>query len=173
MRLRAVVFSIAGLSLLFGFQNCSAPTTLDSEGNLIEQPTEKASLSGRYSVSEFISTSSCPDIEQNGIVCSAIYKEDKAKTIQFIEFMPDGSLMLEGSCNTYYANYVLSSSGSIGRFKVDSLSGTSKATCSAEEAEEESILVYRLGEAVRIVEEGPKDLAIYTDQSSAFRLIRN
>lgn len=170
MRVRVGLSLLTGLALMIGFQNCAGPTA--GVGNSAAQNfpiNEKASVIGRFEVDKFISTSSCPDIEPDGLVCAAIYQEEEAQMKQVVEFLADGTLIIEGACNTYYSKYKIESNGSLGRIAVGELSGTS-AACDGLEAEEESLLVYRLSKSVRVVEEGSQALTIFTDQSSALRL---
>lgn len=176
MRLRAVLFSIAGFSLLMGFQNCGAPTTLDSVSGSDAALKEKLSLSGRYIVSHFIANSGCPDVDlSEGLTCSAEYSESAAVTEQSIEFMPDGTLIIEGACNTYYSTYEMYSleegSNAAGRFAVKNISG-SKNACDGDAVEEESVLIHRLSKAVGIKEDGDKSVTIQTNQSSEVRFAK-
>lgn len=168
MKVRALISAVAGLGLLIGFQNCAGPTSLESGGEL-SQPSEKASLSGRYKVSDYIATSKCPDMDAQDLVCAATYEEKAAQADQVVEFQENGAVIIEGVCNTYYADYTLSGSGHLSEIEVTNVSGTSNA-CSGLEAEEESLLVFRLSESVRAVAESGSEITIYTDKSSAIRI---
>lgn len=173
MKVRVGVSLLAGLVLMVGFQNCGGPVGGVGDSASHDFPlNEKANLVGRFEVDKFIATSSCPDMDLDGVVCAATYKEENAKIKQVVEFLADGTLIVEGACNTYYSQYDLETNGSLGRIAVDELSGTS-ASCDGLEAEEESLLVYRLSQSVRVVEEGPQSLTIYTDRSSAVKLDRH
>lgn len=170
VRLRAIAISIAGLGLIMGFQNCGGPVGSGGDAELLKsEPDSAASLSGKFKIEKFVATSKCPDVDLEDGACAAAYKEDDALTEQKVEFLEDGTLIVEAACNTYYADYEFSSNGTLGKIAVGNLSGTS-AKCDGEAAEEESVLVHRLSKSVRIVEEGPQDLTLFTDQSSALKL---
>lgn len=171
MKVRVILSSLIGLSLMLGFQNCGAPVSSDLN-SVSPNSSEKLNLVGRFEIDKFVSTSSCPDVDSGELACAARYEEVDAKLRQVVEFLSDGTLIIEGACNTYYSRYELESNGDIGRFYVNELAGTSSA-CGGEEAEEESLLVYRLSQSVRLVKEGPSNLVIFTDRSSALKLARN
>lgn len=170
MKVRAMAISIAGLGLIMGFQNCGGPVGSTGGAELLKPGTEgSSSISGKFKIEKFVATSKCPDIDLEDGACAAVYEEDDALTEQSVEFHEDGTLIVEAACNTYYAEYEFSSNGTLGKIAVGNLSGTS-AKCDGEAAEEESVLVHRLSKSVRIVEEGPKDMTLFTDQSSALKL---
>ena len=169
MKVRVGISVLAGLALMMGFQNCGGPVEMGEAGSTNFQTNEKVGLIGRFEIDKFIATSSCPDLDPDGVTCAAIYEEEEAQLTQVVEFLSDGTLIVEGACNTYYSSYELESNGSIAKFAVGELSGTS-AACSGMEAEEESLLVFRLTQSVRLVEEGPESLTIFTDRSSALKL---
>ena len=170
MKARVMFISIAGLGLIMGFQNCGGPVGTAGETELLKPDASGgSSISGKFKIEKFVATSKCPDIDTEGGACAAVYVEDDALTEQSIEFHEDGTLIVEAACNTYYADYEFSSNGTLGKIAVGNLSGTS-ANCDGEAAEEESVLMHRLSKSVRIVEEGPKDLTLFTDQSSALKL---
>lgn len=171
MKVRALISAFAGLGLLIGFQNCAGPTSLEGESGELSQPSEKASIKGRYKVSDFIATSSCPDMDMDGegLACAAVYEEVAAKISQTVEFQEDGTLVIEGVCNTYYADYFVSGSGHLSKIEIANVSGTSNS-CSGLEAEEESLLIFRLTESVRAVVENKSQILIFTDKSSAVRI---
>ena len=169
MKVRALVLSIAGLGLVMGFQNCGGPVSSNDGALAKAEPEESAVLAGKFKIEKFVATSRCPDVDVEDGACAASYKEDAALTDQKIEFLEDGTLIVEAACNTYYAEYKFSSNGTLGKIAVENLQGTS-ASCDGDEAEEESVLVHRISKSVRIVEEGPEDLTLFTDQSSALKL---
>ncbi len=171
MNARALISITAVLAVMMGFQNCGGQMNLNEDFS--NSPSaEKISLSGRFKVDKFVATSGCPDIDSDEFVCSALYKEDSAVKNQIVEFADDGTIIVEGACNTYYSRYVLDSNGSLGRIEIEELKGTGNV-CDGLEAEEEILLVHRLNNSVRIVEEGGRSVMIYTDQSSALKLQKN
>ncbi|HAG91399.1 MAG TPA: hypothetical protein DCL41_05980 [Bdellovibrionales bacterium] len=177
MKVRAIVVSVACLGLLVGFQNCggavgpSAPDALGSSPT----PTSKASLSGTYEVNKFIATSSCPDLDTTEleVECAAIYEEEAASSSHTVEFQSDGTLVVQGPCNTFYGQYEYQTSGSLGQLRISDLLGTSANCGNAIDKEEEDLLLKRLGKAVRTVSDGPDSITIYTDQSSAISIAKS
>lgn len=171
MKKQSLIVLSLGFILVMGFQNCSGTNSPDEPSNSYPVGSEKASLEGRFEVDKFISTSSCPDVSSADLVCSSIFSEEESETFQSVEFMSDGTLIVEGACNTYFSQYRLEGDIGLGHFYVDELSGTSKV-CSGAEAEEENLLLHRLAQSVRIVADSAESLTIYTDQSSALKLTK-
>jgi hypothetical protein len=167
-KVRSAMLVLSGLGLIIGFQNCGGALNGVGDAQGAISSSEKASLVGRYEVEDFIATSSCPDVDSGDALCASVYKEDSAQTGQVVEFLSDGTLVVEGACNTYYSEYQISGNA-LAMLSIGDLSGTN-VVCDGPAQKEESLLLHRLGAAVRLAKDGPTEISIYTDQSSALRL---
>ena len=173
MKIRVLLVTFASLGLVIGFQNCGgAVGSSDPMSSTSLDASEKSSLSGSFEVQKFVSTSSCPDQNSEGLACASVFEESEAESSQIVEFLADGTVMVQGACNTFYGHYELNNSGSMGQIAVKDLYGTS-VDCDGVDGDEEARLVHRLGKSVRVVSEGADNLMVFTDQSSAIALKRS